>query len=394
MATPLGRSLAYAHRYLYRCVPDEYLEWSHRWGCILRELDTVRPDVVCMQEVEVPVLAQIQADMAARGYEGRYSKRADPREDGCGTFWRRDALKLIDQRAISFQALDLRENTALVLAFETRDSWGGASGHLRDPERRVLVGNTHVLFNPRSGCTKVAQVRVLMNAVAAMRERLGGCPACVCGDFNAAPGSPIYQFSRDGELRCAAYDRRRMSGQLEGAAWGWPRGLGKILREESDAGVFKAEGGGVISLSAASGNAASTCEQGREERTSSDSGTWADEQIDRACGSPEEEADLLGAGGVGRGVARHALAGALASTYAAVLGREPKYTSCHSQFFGALDYMWFTKAGAGAAGLTPLRVLLPPPPESLEVGLPDANWGSDHCSIAADFAIAGARGRL
>lgn len=30
------------------------------------------------------------------------------------------------------------------------------------------------------------------------------------------------------------------------------------------------------------------------------------------------------------------------STYEAVLGTEPAYTSCHSKFIGTVDYIWFT----------------------------------------------------
>lgn len=30
------------------------------------------------------------------------------------------------------------------------------------------------------------------------------------------------------------------------------------------------------------------------------------------------------------------------STYEAVLGTEPSYTSCHGKFIGTVDYVWFT----------------------------------------------------
>lgn len=35
----------------------------------------------------------------------------------------------------------------------------------------------------------------------------------------------------------------------------------------------------------------------------------------------------------------------------------------------------------------PLRVLLPPPLESLECGLPNTVWGSDHISLVCDFEV-------
>lgn len=39
-------------------------------------------------------------------------------------------------------------------------------------------------------------------------------------------------------------------------------------------------------------------------------------------------------------IAEHPLP--MQSTYEAVLGTEPAYTSCHSKFIGTVDYVWFT----------------------------------------------------
>ena len=30
------------------------------------------------------------------------------------------------------------------------------------------------------------------------------------------------------------------------------------------------------------------------------------------------------------------------SSYAALLGAEPEFTSCHGKFIGTVDYIWFT----------------------------------------------------
>ena len=39
-------------------------------------------------------------------------------------------------------------------------------------------------------------------------------------------------------------------------------------------------------------------------------------------------------------IAAHPIA--MQSTYRAVLGTEPAYTSCHGKFIGTVDYVWFT----------------------------------------------------
>ena len=129
-----------------------------------------------------------------------------------------------------------------------------------------------------------------------------------------------------------------------------------------------------------------------------------------------------------------------------VLGVEPQYTSCHGKFIGTVDYVWYTPQplswhpGSGhqhaltlplregpemplpldlglqtplrlvgpvqtptvdrataeadttqghdatcASLLRAVRVLLPPPLDSLHCGLPSPEWASDHISLLVDF---------
>jgi len=89
------------------------------------------------------------------------------------------------------------------------------------PHAPFLVANTHLLFNPKRGDVKLAQARTLLAKAAAVASKFAVGHALLGGDFNATPGSAVYEFVSGGELRnFAALDRRVLSGQLVGGAGG------------------------------------------------------------------------------------------------------------------------------------------------------------------------------
>ena len=66
-----------------------------------------------------------------------------------------------------------------------------------------------VLFNPKRGDIKVAQCRVLLDTCKAlMAEHEGDRDLAVCGDFNSAPNSGVYEFVRTGALDCLRVSTR------------------------------------------------------------------------------------------------------------------------------------------------------------------------------------------
>jgi endonuclease/exonuclease/phosphatase family metal-dependent hydrolase len=84
------------------------------------------------------------------------------------------------------------------------------------------VANTHVLFNPKRGDIKLAQLRLLLQhlqaliAAALPEDQAQHVAAMVMGDFNSAPNTPLYRFMRQGWIDCLQHHRKDMAGQ---AAW-------------------------------------------------------------------------------------------------------------------------------------------------------------------------------
>lgn len=66
----------------------------------------------------------------------------------------------------------------------------------------LCVANTHVLFNPRRGDIKLAQMALLLAEIDKIAKTTEGSyyPVILCGDLNSVPDSPLYKFIRNGEL--------------------------------------------------------------------------------------------------------------------------------------------------------------------------------------------------
>lgn len=66
--------------------------------------------------------------------------------------------------------------------------------------RRLLVGNIHVLFNPNRGDVKLGQIRSLFSRAQILSKRWNCAPIVLAGDFNITPQSAIYKFMASSEV--------------------------------------------------------------------------------------------------------------------------------------------------------------------------------------------------
>jgi mRNA deadenylase 3'-5' endonuclease subunit Ccr4 len=400
-------------RELYASVPWAALEWSSRAAMIAKEVAHWNPDVVSFQEVDH--YRHLQALLKPHGYKGVYTQRTGGRPDGLAMFWRRNRFTAEALKDLEFAPMDLKDNVCQLTVLRSKEESSVA----------LVVANIHVLFNPKRGDIKLAQVRTMLESVhsLAAARPAGPCPVVVCGDFNSAAGSPIYEFVLKGELELGSIDRRRLSGQVEAAGrTGWPSIRGNFLNAlnrgaASEADAMQAAlgyqiggrddeersgGGGTIDVNTTmlphsasapaeldgrpnnNGNANILTGSAKKFRP------WAQEELEMAAGSEN-------------GVARHPLH--LESAYLSVSGTEPLYTTAHDRYVGTVDYIFYSpQAPSGAeeedAGnshsrspeeesltLKPLRVFKPPPLRTMHSGLPSLMWPSDHLSLIVDFAI-------
>ena len=85
------------------------------------------------------------------------------------------------------------------------------------PSCSVCVANTHLLFNPRRGDVKLAQLMLLLSKIDKLTYKGStdlSIPAILCGDFNLMPTSELYKLLNGGELAYEGLVTRTLSGQV------------------------------------------------------------------------------------------------------------------------------------------------------------------------------------
>nr|GMC55401.1 carbon catabolite repressor protein 4 homolog 5 isoform X1 [Ipomoea batatas] len=82
---------------------------------------------------------------------------------------------LLHKESIEFQRFGLRNNVAQFCVFKVKLSM------------RFLVGNIHVLFNPKRGDIKLGQIRLLVENAQRLSREWGNIPIILAGDLNSMP---------------------------------------------------------------------------------------------------------------------------------------------------------------------------------------------------------------
>ncbi|CAL8159214.1 unnamed protein product [Prunus armeniaca] len=351
----LGVENASKHPDLYYKVPPRFLEWGRRKKLIRKEINRYNASIMCLQEVDrFDDLAHLfQKD----GFEGVYKARTGEASDGCAIFWKKEMFSLLHQENIEFQSFGLRNNVAQLCVLKYTQSKQSQLESEITPQtsvspctqnRSVVIGNTHVLFNPNRGDIKLGQVRLFLEKAHELSQEWGSIPVIISGDLNSIPQSPMYQFLASSELDIQLHNRRHISGQVDSG---------------SENRSFRSQNEKASSV--------------RKYISRPLQYIWNEEEVRLATGI--EGATRL----------QHHLK--LCSAYLGVPGScrtrdgcgEPLATSYHSKFMGTVDYIWHTEE------LVPVRVLETLPVNILRRngGLPSKKWGSDHLALVCELAF-------
>ncbi|NXC61003.1 ANGE1 protein, partial [Aleadryas rufinucha] len=184
------------------CHPD-ILNWNYRLPNLLQEIQHWDPDVLCLQEVqENHYWEQLEPTFKEMGFACFYKRRTGTKTDGCAVCYKHSRFQLISLSPIEYfrPGLDIlnRDNVGLVLLLQPVLPEGLGLKAVSP----LCVANTHVLFNPRRGDIKLAQVALLLAEIDKIARTTEGSyyPVILCGDLNSVPDSPLYKFIRNGEL--------------------------------------------------------------------------------------------------------------------------------------------------------------------------------------------------
>ncbi|KAF9973834.1 RNA exonuclease ngl2 [Actinomortierella ambigua] len=158
----LADSLATSNSYLYTHCKWRHIDFRFRGQVLLREILARRLSLYCFQELDLKDYEGLfKPTMDRAGYASFYIKRTGPQKlDGCALFYRRDQVHAVALKGVEFRhnTFAERENVGIVALLDIKDG---------PRRRRVCVATTHVLFNPRRGLIKLAQLRYLLDVAKA-----------------------------------------------------------------------------------------------------------------------------------------------------------------------------------------------------------------------------------
>ncbi|KAI3364589.1 hypothetical protein L3Q82_011371 [Scortum barcoo] len=368
----LSQELLQDNAYLYRHCNPTVLPWSHRLPNLLSEIQQHDADIMCLQEVQEDHYEnQIKPALQALGYQCEYKKRTGRKPDGCAVIFKSSRLSLLSSNPVEFfrpgDALLDRDNVGLVVLLQPNDATGGP-----DPSSFICVANTHLLYNPRRGDIKLAQLAILLAEISRLSRLADGStnPVVLCGDFNSTPQSPLYSFLTAGSL-----DYRGMQ-------------IGMVSGQESS------PKGQRLLTSPIWSHSLGIDHQCQYRKSSAESSCSSPTEVEGAISNLTVE-DLATKAAVAFNSARIEHGLKLQSSYQHRLmpdGR-PEITTCHSRTAMTVDYILYSPefisrpSLPGGRGLKLLgRLSLVGESELEEVsGLPNQFHSSDHLPLLARF---------
>uniref|UniRef100_A0AAV1UJ85 Endonuclease/exonuclease/phosphatase domain-containing protein n=1 Tax=Peronospora matthiolae TaxID=2874970 RepID=A0AAV1UJ85_9STRA len=198
----LASNLATRNHFPY--VLESSLNWENRKMALLRQLDTLDADVLCLEELS-DYWTFFKPELQDRGYESVYVKRpsihvsnwsGEKKHDGCGIFYKKDKFELKEFEAVNFH--DPHDRVAVLALLK-----------MRHFAQFVLVGCTHLWWNAKRVDHQMAELCELEEEVIRMSSDVkdkyqcelaatftgpNTIPIVLCGDFNNSPESPIYEY--------------------------------------------------------------------------------------------------------------------------------------------------------------------------------------------------------
>uniref|UniRef100_A0A3B3DXK3 Angel homolog 1 (Drosophila) n=1 Tax=Oryzias melastigma TaxID=30732 RepID=A0A3B3DXK3_ORYME len=215
----LAQDLLELNQHLYAHCPLEVLAWNYRYNLLVEEIKKWTPDILCLQEVqENHYVEQLHPALVEMGYSCVYKRRTGTKTDGCAVCYRSSCFAGVSSTELEFfrpeTELLNRHNVGIVLLLRPLVAQGAA---LKESGPPLCVANTHLLFNPRRGDIKLAQLAIMLAeidaVVKACKVKGEHCNVVLCGDFNSLPNTPLYQLIVAGELFYQGLPTWMVSGQ-------------------------------------------------------------------------------------------------------------------------------------------------------------------------------------
>jgi uncharacterized protein with PIN domain/mRNA deadenylase 3'-5' endonuclease subunit Ccr4 len=178
----------------------------------LEKLIALELDVLCLQEVDMPVIG---TTLTKNSFEGVSTPTtngggAGGRVDSCSIYWNKCVWTLINHELIFFDDLSflgsnatkfesnlqglkqslLRRNTSVMVRL--KHNLTGI---------QIVICNAHLYWNPHFDYVKVCQAHYAMQRTEKFAQ---GDPVIFCGDLNSQPNGPVHEYLTKGSVSAKA----------------------------------------------------------------------------------------------------------------------------------------------------------------------------------------------
>lgn len=173
--------------YLYRKCKFDNLECHYRESVMLKEFFHLDSDVICLQEVDAQRYDEFWQHAMREHYKGTYLQKTQGKPDGCAIFFRERVFQLIAEKDVFFESVVLegdfaRPNIAQIICLQAKNG------------QRVIVANTHLIFNTRKQMLRLAHAHHLAKECSALMSQYDAHAMVVCGDMNDNGDSMLGAF--------------------------------------------------------------------------------------------------------------------------------------------------------------------------------------------------------
>jgi CCR4-NOT transcription complex subunit 6 len=187
---------AYIQRSRYPRTPALVLDPAWRVPALAQHISSFEADVICLQEVESETFSALRSRLGSRGHAAHYARKNGGSPDGCATFFRQDALRLLDEKVVRLADREFgRADSGNIALITILDAVG----------RRLGLINTHLTWDPpgsaresQLGLRQARQLLLEYEDIAASAEAW-----IIAGDLNATPDGEIISLMEASGFRCA-----------------------------------------------------------------------------------------------------------------------------------------------------------------------------------------------
>ncbi len=218
---------------LYPYCPPYALDIEYRRLLLLKELRGYNSDILCLQEVDQKVFDLDLSPVLGDVFEGDFAKKGGQVSEGCACMWRKDKLEMVQSKRLVLSErlkeaehlkdlcdkIEGNEAASESLAQRTTVLQLVILRHKSDPDKVLIVGNTHLYFKPDADHIRLLQMGVIMAELGRAADGYkrdnpeAKCSLILCGDMNSTPPFGVLEYLLNGRIGADHADWRSCPGE-------------------------------------------------------------------------------------------------------------------------------------------------------------------------------------